>query len=557
MKKISALFCFLCFACVSTTRGQLFFNDNVSMQYFLLQHTGLAIHANYLRLQPPSGSSPSELDTTGRHFQYDSYSRELVVTIADINAAEWALPGLSGQFFTDLEPAGRDLYDLGKMEIRITRNGQETGWLPVKMMPAFKDEWIRHKKDAELYQTAYWLYNDTLAVGDSLQIAFRNKRGENLLSIGFVRKPTDLRPFCLHVVHDTVRRSEQAYLEGYINMQRMADRSEAFYKDWPRNNFPGLKSKLFPGSRLTFFFRKPSFTNDERPFEYRFTGGRFNMNWERSGPVILSGPLQAGDNARLEVRYRERPKELYTYHFYVPEAYYQKPVFKTILYAGIAMLLMLGVFIFITRKRKRELNRRKLEMKTLYAQLNPHFMFNALSSIQGLVNDRQTDKANEYLTGFATLLRRSMESGQKETVPLEQELKHLENYIRLEKLRFNFEYAIASDPSLPLKDLEVPPFLAQPLVENAVKHGVSGKGEQGRVTIRVTKEGRDVVFSISDNGPGFDPAGVSGRQGIRLTRDRIALFNKTNREKQVLMDIQSNSAGTTVVLVYKNWTEHA
>ncbi|WP_162946636.1 sensor histidine kinase [Chitinophaga barathri] len=556
MKKIFALFCFLSFAGAMSARAQVFFEDHDMSHYFLLQKTIVTVHANYFVPKQTPKRDPVFIDSASQLFAYDTYSRDLTVSIVEADHKYWSSPRLSGQFFTDQKTSSQDYYKTDRMEVRITHNGRIKDWKPVETMPSFEDPWIRSNKDGG-YRISWWLFKDTLAVGDSLLIELRRKDGLKLQRIGFVRKPTDFKPFVIQIGHDTTQRSEQAYINSYIKMLRLSENGEAFYKDRPGNNGPEKRERYFPGSRLTFFFRRPSFSKDEQPFEYRITGGRFKMDWESSGPVIITGALQAGDDAVLEVRYREKPQEVYRYGFYVPEAYYQAPWFKILEITGIIFVIMLVVFIFITRRRKRELSRRKLEMKALYAQLNPHFVFNALSSIQGLVNDRQTDKANEYLTGFSTLLRNSMQSGQKETVPLELELRHLDNYIRLEKLRFNFEYGLELDPLLPLNDLEVPPFLAQPMVENAVKHGVAAKGEQGELIIRVSREGRDIVFSITDNGPGFNPTAVSDRQGIRLTRDRIALFNKTNREKQVQMNIQSNQTGTTVVILYKNWTENA
>jgi two-component system, LytTR family, sensor kinase len=163
------------------------------------------------------------------------------------------------------------------------------------------------------------------------------------------------------------------------------------------------------------------------------------------------------------------------------------------------------------------------------------------------------DKANQYLSGFALLLRSSMLSTTKETIPLQTELKNLDNYIQLEILRFSFQYELYVDPALQTDIIEVPPLLAQPLIENAVKHGVSGKGTAGEIKFRIVKDKQDMLFSISDNGPGFDPSKAVDRHGIKLTRDRIELYSKHRR---ITLEIQSNTNGTTVLLRFKNWLEN-
>jgi len=113
-------------------------------------------------------------------------------------------------------------------------------------------------------------------------------------------------------------------------------------------------------------------------------------------------------------------------------------------------------------------------------------------------------------------------------VPLAVDLKILENYIRLEQLRFSFTYEIKTGGYLELNTTEIPSLLLQPLVENAVKHGISALKDAGRLAIILTRQNNDLVITIADNGKGFDTSVIQhDRHGLRLTRERIALLNKT------------------------------
>ncbi len=179
------------------------------------------------------------------------------------------------------------------------------------------------------------------------------------------------------------------------------------------------------------------------------------------------------------------------------------------------------------RKEGEKAQKTQLELRAIQAQLNPHFIFNALGSIQGLINNDAIEKANTYLTNFSNLLRSSL--NQKEWIPLSAELDVLGNYIQLEQLRFNFRYELAVDKAIGAGNVEVPSLLIQPLVENAIRHGIAGLGERGKLMIEIRKEASDLRIVIADNGKGFRPEQAPPGHGIQLTRERIAILNKRKK----------------------------
>ncbi|WP_165940177.1 sensor histidine kinase [Dyadobacter psychrotolerans] len=218
------------------------------------------------------------------------------------------------------------------------------------------------------------------------------------------------------------------------------------------------------------------------------------------------------------------------------------------------LLIITGLILFANRgkrlKKAREATRRtKLELQAIQAQLNPHFMFNAMGSIQGLINKNEIEKANIYLTDFSKLLRNSLNNSDKEMIPLSEELRTLDSYVRLEKLRFNFRYKFFIDEDIETSHVEIPSLLIQPLIENAIKHGISGLGEIGLLDVSFIKNENDLVVEVRDNGKGFDVSQESSGQGIRLTRERIKLLNKS--KNKIEMKIESGN-GTVARLILKH-----
>jgi len=163
----------------------------------------------------------------------------------------------------------------------------------------------------------------------------------------------------------------------------------------------------------------------------------------------------------------------------------------------------------VTRKEaayKNELRFLRAEYKSMNALMNPHFIFNAMNSVQSLINTSDKTSASEYLRTFADLIRHNMHHISHELVTLEQEMNITENYLQLEQLRFDhrLHYQIEIDDTVDLDDILVPPLLIQPLVENAVKHGLFRKsGIEDTITIRIFPENGMLLIEVEDNGTGF------------------------------------------------------
>ena len=242
----------------------------------------------------------------------------------------------------------------------------------------------------------------------------------------------------------------------------------------------------------------------------------------------------------------------------------KKVSLRQILAWSIVTLISFAVlFLVFRRLYKRRLQKETQARQTTYrqlravrAQLNPHFIFNALSSIQNLMNKKDVDGANHYLVKFASLTRKVLDSAEQELISAEEEIQSLDDYLQMEQLRFRFQYSIKVDDAINQANTEIPAMLLQPFVENAVKHAVAGLHEKGLITVRVQRSGKDLVLAVKDNGPGFDNlASNPGKNslGIRLSKERIALLNEIYKGKTATLTIHAAGTGTEVTIQLNNW----
>ncbi|GAA3963681.1 hypothetical protein GCM10022210_09840 [Mucilaginibacter dorajii] len=195
-----------------------------------------------------------------------------------------------------------------------------------------------------------------------------------------------------------------------------------------------------------------------------------------------------------------------------------------------------------------------LKLQSIRAQLNPHFMFNALTSIQNLVNKNDIAGANHYLSKFAELTRQVLDTGNEELLSLEQEINILDDYLQMEQLRFGFEFKITVDSTINSANAEIPAMLLQPFAENAVKHGVAILKENGKIDIAITRQEKDLLFCITDNGKWIDKSNdevVSG-YGLKLSEERIALLNQLYKGQPVTLTITKQPV-TVVCIRLSNW----
>jgi hypothetical protein len=315
---------------------------------------------------------------------------------------------------------------------------------------------------------------------------------------------------------------------------------------------------LHETSDLVLFFKKQRHMYPDSSMEYRLSSETNNdTNWIKTGHRLVVSHLVPGDHYRLQVRYELHPAHIQEHTFYIVPKWYQATQTKIIF---ISLLILTGLFAWLLlykrrlNKSKRQREQLSLEIRSIRSQLNPHFIFNALSSIQGLINKNDIPAANRYLTEFSTLLRDALHNTDKDMVPLVTEINLLETYLKLEQLRFNFKYEINIDEAINKNATEIPNLILQPLVENAVKHGVSSLAEKGSIKIDFLKSGHELLVSIADNGNKFDGAQPIDGFGLKLTKNRISLLSQTLKEQPIKLTIERKQNMETVVnLAFSNW----
>lgn len=189
---------------------------------------------------------------------------------------------------------------------------------------------------------------------------------------------------------------------------------------------------------------------------------------------------------------------------------------------------------YYRESRERQLEATRLALENLRAQLQPHFLFNTLQSISTLIY-RDQPAADRMLTQLSDLLRLSLRNTGVQEVPLAEELGFLERYLAIMRVRFGDRLVIVVDAKPDLLNALVPSLVLQPIVENAIEHGMADRPDVGHVAVRVTRDGPSLHLDVSDDGPGLGASRKDGNGiGLANTRERLArLYGPAGRVETV------------------------
>jgi two-component sensor histidine kinase len=195
--------------------------------------------------------------------------------------------------------------------------------------------------------------------------------------------------------------------------------------------------------------------------------------------------------------------------------------------AGMVVFVLLRLRIQALKKEK---NNVELEQKLLRSQMNPHFIFNSLTSIQNFMLNEEVGKANHYLVKFSKLLRLILSHSRTNFISLSQEIETLEHYLTIQKIRYNqsFDYSLEVSESLDPEKVLIPPMLTQPFVENAIEHGFKLAEHPGRLYIQYAPKGQNIQIVIEDNGIGIER---SKQLKAKNSRDHQSLATKITWER--------------------------
>ncbi len=239
---------------------------------------------------------------------------------------------------------------------------------------------------------------------------------------------------------------------------------------------------------------------------------------------------------------------------------------KWLIYSLIFGLLLMGLatFFFYRSNQQQKLANNLLALKSLRSQMNPHFIFNALNSVNNYIAKSDERSANRYLSEFSTLMRSVLENSEEDFIPLSKELELLELYVKLEHSRFpdKFDYKISIDKELDVSTFQIPPMLLQPYIENSIWHGLRYKKEKGVLTIQFQQKSKETIeITITDDGIGRKKSAAlktsnqkkQKSKAMGNIKKRVAILNDMYKDKVDvhISDLQEDGTGTKVVFTLK------
>ena len=230
----------------------------------------------------------------------------------------------------------------------------------------------------------------------------------------------------------------------------------------------------------------------------------------------------------------------------------------------IALLLLYSAYVQYKGIKQQKYANNQLALKSLRTQMNPHFIFNALNSVNSFIANNDERVANKYLSEFSQLMRAVLENSEEDFISLEKEIKLLELYVKLEHFRFKdkFDYILNVSEDLRLSEFVIPPMLLQPYIENAVWHGLRYKEDRGLLEINFDQlDSETIKISIIDNGIGREKSMEfktenqkrQNSKGMGNIQKRILILNEMYKDKVdvTVENVSENGQGTKVTLILK------
>ncbi len=324
----------------------------------------------------------------------------------------------------------------------------------------------------------------------------------------------------------TIRFNEISVFGKKVNLSQQIDFLHDIYLAYKENFF-------------TVAFSAVHFSNVE-DIKYAYQLDGIDGDWvESDKPSANYTNIKAG-NYRFRVKAQNRAGEWSqerVLRIHVEPPFWEKTWFRLLtLFSIIASLFAFYKYRIFQLKEKNRIEKLALqsEVKALRAQMNPHFMFNALNTVKSYVLSNKPLEAAEYLSDFAYLLRQTLQQSREQLISLKDDLETLQLYIRLEQTRFseNFDIQYVIDENLPLEDIFIPPMILQPYVENAIKHGLPTKKNQGILRLEISAEKDQLLCVIDDNGAGRQAKNGNAQShkslGMEITNERVQIHNQLN-----------------------------
>ncbi|AEA44295.1 sensor histidine kinase [Fluviicola taffensis] len=305
-------------------------------------------------------------------------------------------------------------------------------------------------------------------------------------------------------------------------------------------------------------------TKKRSPYKFRLSK---NSSWIEgySGEILLLNP--AYEKFNIEIQYKNE-NGIWSKPYFLISVQISPPFYQTIWFFILVTICLLALVAFILARRIRAINRKNeiqrnmehLEQKALLAQMNPHFIFNALNSIQSFLLYEENELAERYLLKLSQLIRMTLTNSRESEITIEKEIDALKKYLELEQMRFKNRFEFNFQLSLSASELSmfIPPMLVQPFAENSIIHGFKNLKGGGEITIRFLKiEGHLLFVEIIDNGVGFQSTLQKSdlehkSYGTKITTERLDLFKQRyGGEFKYRMESNVDSDGNPIGTIVK------
>lgn len=327
-------------------------------------------------------------------------------------------------------------------------------------------------------------------------------------------------------------------------------------------------------NRLVIKYRAVCFNDNENvQYLYKFsdedTAWHSTTNRERLFENLAPGTYRLQLKALIPGQ--QRFSDIQSITIIIQKPWWQNNLFRLLVVAVIGSVIYAGVTRRIKKvqndaRKKTALHSRlaELEQTALRAQMNPHFIFNCLTSIQQLIISGNKTEANEYLVKFSRLIRKTLDISAQPFISIANESEYIREYLFLEQLRLTgkFDYSITIDTSIKADQFLIPNMMLQPIVENCVRHGIKSlHNKKGLITVHFERKGHSIKCTVTDNGTGRKPVkdhakpiDIHKSYGMDIVRKRLTAFAAFNKDEsgmtiKDLLNSDGSAAGTEVVLI--------
>ncbi len=289
----------------------------------------------------------------------------------------------------------------------------------------------------------------------------------------------------------------------------------------------------------------------------------FDDNWIEVNSAERTIRYAAVPAGKYTLKYRIGDRQGYwstemaSIDFVIKEKFYRTWWFIVAL-----LSIIVTIIVLVVKQREFDLRQKtrntELQQRLFRLQMNPHFMYNSLLAIQNFIFSHDPLQAGNYISDFAKLFRLILNNSRSEFIKISKEIETLNLYLKLQALRYpdKFEYSIHLDDEIDADLVMIPPMLAQPMIENALEHGLFYKEGKGKIEIRFHKKGKQLLFEVEDNGIGLTKAKEKKKEGhigtaLSITRERVRILGKRHKyytifEVMEKKDEKGNALGTLV-----------